>query len=47
MMFCAIGFFIMPALVIFDIVVVIVAAVRANQGRYYRYPITIRFIPAG
>jgi uncharacterized Tic20 family protein len=39
-----IGCFILPALVVFDIIVVIMAAVAASGGRYYRYPITIRFI---
>jgi uncharacterized protein len=39
-----IGCVILPALVIFDIVVVIMAAVAASAGQYYRYPITIRFI---
>ena len=40
-----VGCVILPALIVFDIVVVIMAAVAANSGRYYRYPITIRFIP--
>jgi uncharacterized Tic20 family protein len=29
---------------IFDIVVTVIAALRANEGQYYRYPMTIRFI---
>lgn len=29
---------------IFWFVVVIIASVRANEGRFYRYPLTIRFI---
>ena len=32
------------ALLIFDIVVTIIAALRANAGERYRYPMTIRFI---
>jgi uncharacterized Tic20 family protein len=32
------------ALLIFDIVVTITAALRANAGEHYRYPLTIRFI---
>lgn len=40
----AIGCFILPALIVFDIIVVIMAAVAASGGQYYRYPITIRFI---
>ena len=39
-----IGLCFIPALVIFDIIVVILAAVRASSGAYYRYPVTIRFI---
>jgi hypothetical protein len=39
-----IGCFILPVLIVFDIIIVIIAAVTANGGRYYRYPITIRFI---
>ncbi len=41
-----VGCFILPALIVFDIIVVIMAAVAASGGRYYRYPITIRFITA-
>ncbi len=39
-----IGFVLLPALLVFDIIVVIMAAVRANGGRFHRYPLTIRFI---
>ncbi len=46
LMVVCIGYLILPALIIFDIVIMIVAAVRANGGGYYRYPITIRFIAA-
>jgi uncharacterized Tic20 family protein len=42
----AIGCLILPALIIFDIVVMIIAAGRAGRGEYHRYPITIRFIPS-
>ena len=31
-------------LLVFDIVVTIMAALRANKGEYYRYPMTIRLI---
>ena len=42
---CAfIGFFVLGALVIFQIVYVIIAAVQANKGEQYRYPLTIRII---
>ena len=42
--FIFIGIPILAGLVIFDLVVVIKAALKANQGEYYRYPLTIRFI---
>jgi hypothetical protein len=29
---------------IFDFVFTIIAAVKANQGEMYRYPLTIRFV---
>ncbi len=40
----AIGFIVIIALAIFDIVMVIIATVKANNGEKYRYPLTIRFI---
>jgi uncharacterized Tic20 family protein len=33
-----------PALAIIDIVFVIIAAINANDGKDYRYPLTIRFV---
>ncbi|HWL66181.1 MAG TPA: DUF4870 domain-containing protein [Actinomycetota bacterium] len=39
-----VGIFMLVALGIFWLVVVIVASVRANEGKQYRYPMTIRFI---
>ena len=42
--FVLIGFPILIGLVIFDLVVTIMAAIQANQGHYYRYPLTIRFM---
>ena len=42
--FVLIGFVLVPAAGIFGIVVVIIAAVRANKGEKYRYPLCIRFI---
>lgn len=43
-MLILIGFVLLPALVVFGIVCVIVAALRANEGGFYSYPLTIRFI---
>lgn len=42
--FVLIGFPLLVALVVFDLVVTIMAAVKANQGHYYRYPMTIRLV---
>ena len=42
--FVIIGIPLLIALVIFDLIVVILAAVKANDGVAYRYPLNIRFI---
>ncbi len=39
-----IGVLLLPAVMIFDIVFVIIAAIKANDGFHYRYPLCIRFI---
>ena len=39
-----IGFVILPALFVFNIVCTIMAAVKANDGKEFRYPLCIRFI---
>lgn len=39
-----IGVFLLIALVVFQVVYVILAAVSANEGRLYRYPLTFRFV---
>ena len=44
LMFVFIGFFLMIALAIFDLVMVIIAAMQANEGVRYRYPFSLRFI---
>ncbi|MHC5023721.1 MAG: DUF4870 domain-containing protein [Planctomycetota bacterium] len=44
LMLVGIGCLLLPAVIIFDIIVVIIAAVRASGGEFYRYPMTIRFI---
>ena len=44
LMFVLIGFVLLGVLIIFQIVVIIMAAVKANDGIKYRYPYTIRFI---
>ena len=42
--FVFIGFLLMIALAIFDLIMVIVAAMKANEGVRYRYPYSLRFI---
>lgn len=39
-----IGFVLLMGLWLFGIVVTIIAAVRASEGRRYRYPLTMRFL---
>lgn len=39
-----IGIFMLPLIVIFNLAMVIVAGVKANNGEFYRYPATIRFL---
>jgi uncharacterized protein len=39
-----IGIFFLIAVVIVDIIFTIIAAIKANEGVAYRYPLTIRFI---
>ena len=42
--FVCIGVFIPVAISIVDLVFLLIAAVKANDGHHYRYPLTIRFI---
>ncbi len=42
--FMLIGLFILPALLIADLILVVVATIKASEGEHYRYPMTIRFI---
>ena len=44
LIFVLIGLPLLIALWVFSLVVVIIAAVKANDGQYYKYPLTIRFI---
>ena len=39
-----IGFVILAILHILNLVLVIVASIQANEGKFYRYPMTIRLI---
>jgi len=42
--FILIGIPILIGLVVFDIVVSIIAAIKAKEGKYYEYPLNFRFI---
>jgi len=47
LLFVLIGFLLLPlfgVLYFLDIVLVIIASIRASEGRLYRYPLTIRFL---
>jgi len=44
MMFVCIGYLLMPAVWVINLVFTIMATVAANKGQHYRYPICIRFI---
>jgi uncharacterized Tic20 family protein len=44
MIFILIGIPILFVLVVLDVVLAIVAAVKASNGQPYRYPMTIRFL---
>lgn len=39
-----IGIPLLIAVVIFSVVMTVIAAMKANGGEYYRYPLTIRFV---
>lgn len=42
--FVIIGIPLLLAVLLFDVVMTIIAAMKANAGEYYRYPLTIRLI---
>ncbi len=44
LVFAGVGIVLVPAVLIFDVVMIVVAAIKANEGVAYRYPLTIRFI---
>jgi len=44
LIFVAIGLFLLLGLAFFAFIVIIIAALRASNGKKYRYPMTIRFI---
>ena len=42
--FICVGFFLLAAVGVIDLVFLLIAAVKANNGQSYRYPLTIRFV---
>ena len=42
--FFCVGFFVLAAVFIFDIIMVIQASIAASNGKAFRYPLCIRFI---
>ena len=44
LVFVLIGFFLLFGLAIFNLVIVIIAAIKANEGVRYQYPFNFRFI---
>jgi uncharacterized Tic20 family protein len=42
--FVLIGFLLLPIVVVFHLVMTIVGAVKASNGQWYRYPISIRLV---
>ena len=42
--FACIGFLLLPAVGILDLIFCIMACIAANKGEHYRYPLSIRFI---
>jgi len=42
--FACVGFVLLPAVALVDLIFLLIAAVKANDGHHYRYPLTIRFI---
>ena len=46
LLICAagLGFLLLPVVYIINLIFLIIAAVKANNGEHYRYPLTFRFI---
>jgi len=42
--FVVIGLALLPAILVLNLVLTIIAGVKASNGEFYRYPLTIRFI---
>lgn len=42
--FILVGFVLLPAVWLFDVILTIIAAVKANEGVAFRYPLTLRLV---
>lgn len=42
--FVMIGFVLLPAVLLANLIFIIIASIKASNGEFYRYPLTIRFI---
>jgi uncharacterized Tic20 family protein len=42
--FVCIGLVLLPAVYLFDLIFLLIAAVKSNNGEHYRYPLCIRFV---
>jgi uncharacterized Tic20 family protein len=42
--FCFVGFFTLPAAITYNVVMVIIAGIKANSGEMFRYPFIFRVI---
>ena len=43
-MFLLVGFLLLPVLAVLGIVFPIIGAVKANNGEFWEYPLTIKFL---
>ncbi len=44
LIFILVGILLLPTIIILSIVLTVIAALKANEGNYYVYPLTMRFI---
>ena len=44
LVFVCVGVVLLPAVFVLDLVCIIIASLKSNDGEYYRYPLTIRLI---
>ena len=42
--FIVVGLVLLPSVIITNLVLIVIASMKASRGEFYRYPLTIRFI---